>query len=296
MLLRYILILPILYAHMVLCQDKKEKEEWEVLFNGKDLDGWHVKVRGYELDNNYKNTFRVVDGKMAVSYEGYSEFEERFGHIFYEKEYSWYRIVVEYRFTGEQATGGPGWALRNSGIMVHGQPFNTMQESQDFPISIEVQLLGGNGKDERTTANLCTPGTHVVYNGELLTQHCISSRSKTYHGDQWVTAEVLVLGDSLIRHFINGEEVLAYEKPQIGGGVVSGFDESVKIDGKLLAGGTISLQSESHPVEFRKVELLNLEGCMDPRAMNYKSYYIRKDNSQCLYSPKKRKTKKDKAP
>jgi len=190
---------------------------------------------------------------------------------------------VEYRFIGEQCPGGPGWAFRNSGIMIHGQPAESMRKEQDFPISIEVQLLGGDGTTDRSTSNLCTPGTHVVMNGELIEQHCITSTSKTYHGDQWVTAEVVALGDSLITHLVNGEEVLSYSKPQIGGGVVSNYNDWAKKDGMLLEGGSISLQSESHPVEFRKVELLNLEGCMDPKAKNYKSYYIKADNKSCRY-------------
>lgn len=269
-------------------QSKSSKEEWKQLFNGKDLTGWDVKIRGYALNDNYANTFKVKDGKMVVGYDGYDAFKYRYGHIFYKDNFSYYRIVVEYRFVGDQAPEGEGWAYRNSGIMVHGQPASSMGKDQDFPVSIEVQLLGGSeGKGERTTCNLCTPGTNVVYEGKLDTRHCINSTSKTYVGDQWVRAEVLVLGDSLIRHFVNGEKVLEYEKPQVGGGVVSGFDPIWKPDGKLLTEGSISLQSESHPVEFRKVELLNLKGCMDPKATNYKDYYVKADNLLCTYKKKK---------
>ncbi|GAB3179110.1 3-keto-disaccharide hydrolase [Telluribacter humicola] len=268
-------------------QKKQSKEEWQQLFNGKDLSGWDIKIRGHELNENYGNTFRVEDGKMVVRYDQYDDFKFQYGHIFYKKPFSYYRVAVEYRFVGEQPKGGEGWAKRNSGIMVHGQPAATMGKDQDFPISIEVQLLGGLDKGERTTCNLCTPGTHVVYEGKLDTRHCINSTSKTYNGDQWVRAEVLVLGDSLIRHYINGEQVLEYQKPQIGGGVVSGFDPQFKVDGKLLAEGSISLQSESHPVEFRKVEILDLKGCMDPKATNFKSYYVKADNTLCTYGKKK---------
>ncbi len=162
-----------------------------------------------------------------------------------------------------QARGGPDWAVRNSGIMVHSQSARSMGKDQDFPISIEVQLLGGTGTAERPTANLCTPGTHVVMDGTLFTPHCVNSRSRTYHGAQWVRVEVLVLGDSLLRHIVNGATVLEYSKPQIGGGVVNQFDPAVKQDGKPLTGGYIALQSESHPIDFRKVEILDLAGCMD---------------------------------
>ena len=260
------------------------QKEWRQLFNGKNLNGWDIKIRGYDLNDNFGNTFSVKDKKIVINYEAYDPFNFRYGHLFFKELFSHYKIAVEYRFIGDQAKGGEGWATRNSGIMVHGQTAQTMLKDQDFPISIEVQLLGGlsNGKS-RTNCNLCTPGTHVVYENKLDTRHCINSISKTFDGDQWVRAEVEVLGDSIIRHFVNNELVMTYQKPVIGGGVVSGFDPLIKIDGKRLTEGSISLQSESHPIEFKKVEILNLKGCMDTKAKNFKSYYIEKDNSKCKY-------------
>lgn len=240
--------------------------EWIRLFNGKDLAGWTPKIRGHALGENFGNTFRVEDGLLKVAYDQYDQFSETFGHIFYHQKYSYYLLDLEYRFTGEQANGGPGWAIRNSGAMLHCQDPATISKDQDFPISIEVQLLGGNGKDERTTANLCTPGTNVMMDRKLITDHCVSSSSKTFHGDQWVNVRILVLGDSLIRHFANGENVLEYQQPQIGGGNVSDADPAVKKDGMLLKEGFISLQSESHPVHFRKVELLDLAPYAGDRA------------------------------
>jgi len=257
--------------------------DWIQLFNGRNLDGWIPKITGHELGDNFAGTFRVEDGLLKVSYDRYQDFDRKFGHLFYRDKFSHYIIAVEYRFTGEQAPGGPSWAVRNSGIMVHCQAPETMKKDQDFPISIEVQLLGGTGAGERPTANLCTPGTHVVMDGRLVTQHCIQSRSETYHGDQWVRVEAKVLGSDRIEHIVNGRTVLVYEKPQIGGGAVSNFDESVKRDGTLLEDGYIALQSESHPIEFRKVELLNLAGCTDPRAKNFRSYYVKSVNSTCRY-------------
>ncbi len=274
---------------LTLCAQKKaDKEIWEPLFNGKNLDGWDIKIRGRELNDNYLNTYRVEDGKMVVRYDQYTAFDRQYGHIFYKKEYSYYKLVIEYRFVGEQAPQGEGWAWRNSGVMLHGQTAASMGKDQDFPISIEVQFLGGDGSKKRTTCNLCTPGTNVVIDGKLVTSHCINSTSQTYHGDQWVRAEVLVLGDSLIRHFANGEKVLEYNKPQMGGGNVSGQQPGLFVDGKPLTRGTISLQSESHPVEFRKVEILNLEGCTDPKASNYKSYFVHSDNSTCVYKGRRK--------
>jgi hypothetical protein len=232
---------------------------WIQLFNGKNLDGWTPKITGYPLGENFGNTFRVENGVMKVGYEAYDKFNDRFGHIFYNKKFSNYIIAVEYRFVGEQAPGGAAWALRNSGIMVHCQPPETMGKDQDFPISIEVQLLGGSGTGTRTTANVCTPGTNIVMDGKLTTTHCINSTSDTFHGEQWVRVEAEVHGGDVIRHWVNGKKVLEYEKPQVGGGSVSKFDPAAKKDGMILTEGYISLQSESHPVEFRKVELRELK-------------------------------------
>lgn len=231
---------------------------WINLFNGKDLKDWKVKISKHELNDNFANTFRVEDGLMKVSYDGYTNFDDQFGHIFYKKPFSYYLLKVEYRFVGEQVKGGAGWALRNSGAMLHCQAPETMLKDQDFPISIEGQILGGDGEHERHTSNVCTPGTTIYYEGKLFTPHCLDSKSKTYHGDQWVTAEFLVLGDSLIQHIIDKEVVLEYTKPQIGGGNVSNFDPKVKEEGKRLTSGYISLQSESHPIEFRTVKLFDL--------------------------------------
>lgn len=264
-------------------QNDPAKEDWIQLFNGKDLNDWLPKITGYPLNENFGNTFRVEDGLMKVSYDQYTEFGERFGHIFYREPFSYYRIRVEYRFTGPQAPKGPAWARKNSGIMVHCQSPQSMGKDQDFPISIEVQLLGGLGEGDRPTLNVCTPGTNIVMNGKLETRHCIQSKSKTYDGDGWVTAEARVLGDAEIAHLAEGQEVLRYNLPQVGGGSVKNYDPNAKKDGMLLRGGYISLQSESHPIEFRKVELLNLEGCMDPKAKNTKGYFVKADNTKCVY-------------
>lgn len=222
-----------------------DDDQWIQLFNGKDLSDWTVKIRGYETGVNHNETFSVENGVIKVSYDKYDNFNETFGHIFYKTPFSHYLLRIEYRFLGEQAKGGPSWAFRNSGVMIHGQTPESMAKGQDFPDSIEVQFLGGKGSGVRTTANLCTPGTDVVMDKKLLKRHCTSSSSKTYHGDQWVTVEIEVRGSKSIRHIVEGKTVLEYTQPQLD-------------NGKLLEGGTISLQSESHPVEFRKVELKKL--------------------------------------
>lgn len=243
-------------------QTEDENEKWTSLFNRKDLSDWHIKIKGHPLDKNYKNTFRVVDGVMQVNYDEYNGvFNASYGHIFYKNEFSNYKFRLQYRFTGEQIADGAGWARRNSGVMIHCQAPETMELNQNFPVSIKVQLLGGLSNGEvRSTGNLCTPGTHVVMDDKLVIEHCIDSSSKTYNGDQWVNLEILVRNDSVISHKINGETVITYYKPQIGGSVENVDDAVWKPkEGNALKKGYISLQSESHPVEFRNIEILELK-------------------------------------
>lgn len=233
-----------------------KKENWIQLFNGKDLNDWVIKIKGSPLGENYKNTFRVEDGILKISYDQYEKFNAEYGHIYYKTPYSSYKVRVEYRFVGEQCPGGASWAFRNNGIMFHCQSPESILTDQDFPVSIEAQLLGGDGASERTTMNVCTPGTNIFIDTAFITQHCTNSRSKTFHGDIWVTAELVVYGDSIIHHLVNGDTVLTYRKPQVGGGNKPA-DYAVP-DGTPVKDGYIALQAESHPTEFRKVELLNL--------------------------------------
>jgi len=269
----------------VTAQAQSDTENWVSLFNGNDLKDWIVKIRGFEAGTNFANTFRVEDGLMTVGYEGYgNDYGDRFGHIFHKTPYSHYRVKIEYRFVGEQAPAAPGWATRNSGVMVHSQHPFTMPAGQDFPISLEVQFLGGLGDgNDRPTANMCSPGTHIEYQGEFTDTHCINSASPTIHGDDWVTVEALVLGNDRIVHYVNGNAVMEYGNLTFGGGVVSGHKPEMKPDGEPISSGYLALQSESHPVQFRKVDLLNLKGCMDEKATNYKSYFVEPDPGACRY-------------
>jgi hypothetical protein len=228
--------------------------DWISLFNGVDLDGWTPKIRHYPAGQNFGETFRIEDGLLTAAFDAYDTFDGRFGFLFYEQAFSHYRLRLEYRFKGEQVPGAPDWALRNSGVMLHAQAPETMPDDQDFPFSIEVQFLGGLGDgNPRSTANLCTPGTNVVYGGEFTTAHCIDSSSATFDGDQWVAIEVLVLGDERIAHYVNGEMVIEYESMTIGGGAVTGHRPGIRTDGAPLGEGYIALQSESHPVQFRRI-------------------------------------------
>ncbi|MEA4905294.1 MAG: DUF1080 domain-containing protein [Petrimonas sp.] len=248
---------------LVSCSQKKSsevEEGWVQLFNGKDLADWTVKIKGYDAGDNFGNTFRVEDGMIKVRYEQYDSLHNRFGHLFYNDEFSHYKLRVEYRIVGEQCPGAPGWAYKNSGIMIHGQTPESMEKDQDFPTSIEVQLLGSDSLVQRNNLNVCTPGTNIVMNNQLILDHCINSSSKNFYGEEWVTAEVEVRGNDVISHIVNGDTVLQYNQPQLDERDAT-YAKLIVLNGgdKMLSKGTISLQSEGHPIDFRKVEIMPLK-------------------------------------
>ena len=242
--------------------DHVASRPWVSLFNQKDLQGWTYKETGSTVGEDPSNVVSVRDGRLVFDYAGWDRFDGRFGHLSRRIPHSNYRIRVVYRFFGEQAPGGPGWAFRNSGIMIHAQDPATMRVDQDFPVSIEVQLLGGFDDEgiRRSTANLCTPGTNVEIDGRLYTGHCRNSESETHPASQWVTVEVEVHGDREIVHRVDGREVMRYQRPQLDS---RDRDAKAMIDRRngnsSLGEGWIALQGESHPVEFKSVDLQILE-------------------------------------
>ena len=235
-----------------------EDNNWEYLFNGKNLDGWEIKIRNHELGDNFNNTFKVKDGSLKVSYENYENFDNKFGHIFYtKKKFKNYHLSLDYKFSGSHLNGAPGWSIKNSGIMLHCQHPSTMLIDQEFPISAEAQLLGGLGDGDRSTANICSPGTDIDINGKKAEYHCVNSSSKTYNNDDWVNVEVIVYSDSIIHHLVEGDTVLTYSNLRVGGGEIP--ENYVSKKGQILDEGYISLQSEGHPVEIREIKIKELK-------------------------------------
>lgn len=273
-----------------------QKEDWQPLFNEKDLTGWDIHIAGRPMNENYKNTFLVEEDLLRINYSEYEQFDEKYGHLYYHQPFSYYKLQFDYRFVGEQTKGGAVWNVRNSGIMLHSQSAESVGDDQHFPVSIEIQLLGGLGKGPRTTANICTPGTLFQMDGKDISDHCYNSSSKTYDGDQWVHVEAVVYGDSLLMHIVEGDTVLIYEHPKIddvyiskgnsldwNSAEVTDYQDFINRKNELLKGGYIALQAESHPIDFKNLKLLNLEGCMDPQAKNYKAYYIKNKQDACRY-------------
>jgi len=238
-----------------------EEPKWVPLFNGKDLSGWTPKIAKRPLGENFANTFRVEDGILKVSYDDYTKFDEQFGHLFTNLAYSHYILRLEYRFTGTMMADAPKYVNLNSGVMLHAQPPQSMRFDQGFPASLEMQFLADEGKGERSTANLCTPGTHVEMGGQLVTKHIVKSSAPTFPAEQWVSAEVEVRGNEEIIHRINGVEVLRYQRPQLDPTNNNApATDQIELGGNLMLGyGHIALQAEGQPVWFRKIELKSLE-------------------------------------
>ena len=167
------------------CKEQMPNQElWQPLFNGKDLSEWEIKFANHDLNFNLNNTFRVQDSMIRISYDDYNTFDDSYAHIYYNKPFSYYKLRFDYRFLGDQVSGGESWNIRNSGIMLHSQSARSNDFGQFFPVSIEIQLLGGLGKEMRTTGNLCTPGTAVEIDGKINYQHCIKSTSASLRSSE----------------------------------------------------------------------------------------------------------------
>lgn len=254
----FLLILPFILFSFDNKVDPKNipVKKWVKLFNGKNLDGWKMKVAGFPLGENFGNTFRVENGILSIRYDQYGDnFNNRFGALYNNKKLTNYRLKVEYRFVGETAPGAPVWGFRDSGVQYHGQDPTTIGLAQSFPVCLEYNLHGGNGKDERPTGEICTPGTTVEINGKKNESFCTPPTVKrTFHGDQWVTLEIDVK-DGKISHFVNGEEILRFENPKFN--PTHEVGKTLIVNGNdVVKDGFISLQSNSHPIDFRTIEIM----------------------------------------
>jgi len=257
--MKNIFIPVIMIVFILTCSGNDKKEnEWRSIFNGKDLMGWSTKFTGQEYGVNYLNTFQVKDGKLIACYDAYDTFDNNFGHIFFHEKLSRYRLRLEYRFVGDLVPGAPFWALKNSGIKYHTPHPSELPLEQTLLVAVEAQILGGDGKTERFTGNVCTAGTHIEINDSLITQHCTNSSYPAINDTSWVKMELEVHGSEKIIHKINGQVVIEYSTPQYDDTDKFARELMEKGYPKIISEGYIALQAEGHPVEFRNIELMKL--------------------------------------
>ncbi len=233
-----------------------ENNNWVAVFNGKDLSGFTMKIKGYPLGENFGNTFRVEDRILKIRYDGYGDdLNGRFGTLYIDRPLANYRLRVTYRFVGETAPGAPDWGYRDSGIQFHGQPPATQKIDQPFPMCLEYNFHGGNGSDDRPTGAACGYGISFEVDGTPNTENCVPAKTPvTLHGDEWVVAE-LDVNQGIITHFVNGQEIMRYTNPKYKGShetakeFIFGGETSVKE-------GYVSFQANSHPMDIKRIELL----------------------------------------
>lgn len=234
-----------------------DREDWVRLFEGRNLDGW----------SGDRDMVDVDDGvlRFSASTEGYTGANGDERWLVHDGDWSFYRLRVEYRFpeTDLDPAGWPEAEIRRAAVRVH-----STKGDSGSPVGVEVELLGGDGENDRPTGNVCTPGTQIDMGGRAVTRECVSSASLTHHGDEWVVLEVTVLGAERIEHVIDSVRVLAYERPRLD-------------DGTLLAGGGVAIRSNGWPFDIRRIDLLPLRGCTDPQAVNRKSYFVSSDPRAC---------------
>jgi hypothetical protein len=237
-----------------------ETGRWKRIFDGKSLKGWTPKVAKAPVGDNWSDSFTVRNGAIRVTYDGWTRFDGRFGHLAYKKPVSAFRLRFQYRFFGKALPDVEDWQHSNSAAMLLGQSPHSMGVDQKFPVSVEMQLLGADRPKKEPSGNLCTPGTHVVIDGKLVTEHCILSSSPILANGQWIRAEVEVTKDGRVTHFINGKPVFRYSDAQYDPGDADAKPLIAAAGGKLaVRRGYIYLQSEGHPVEFRNIELMELK-------------------------------------
>ena len=234
--------------------------QWQRIFDGRTLKGWTPKITGAPAGENLGNSFAVADHAIRVTYDGWTRFDGRFGHLAYNRPVGAFRLRFQYRFFGKTLPDVEDWQHSNSGAMLLAQSPWSMARDQKFPVSLEAQLLGAERPEPSPTANLCTPGTNVVIDGKLVTEHCILSTSPVMANNQWIRAEFEMTKDGRVTHFINGKPVFHYSDPQYDPTDADAKPLIAAAGGALaIKGGYIYLQSEGHPVEFRNIELMELK-------------------------------------
>jgi hypothetical protein len=253
-----IITLPFLlqaYSSKTISKQTKTSKKWISLFNGKDLKNWKPKITGFPLGENFGNTFRVEKGILSIRYDKYDSFRNRFGALYYDKKFTNYRLKVEYRFVGNTTPGAPSWGFKDGGIQYHCQSPSSIGITQPFPVCLEFNLHGGNGKEDRPTGEACVSGINIEINGKRNTSNCTMPHVKrTFHGEEWIAAEIDV-NNGKITHFVNGEKVIQYENPRLDS-TNANAKELVTAGNDIVRDGYISIQSNSHPMDFRKVEIM----------------------------------------
>jgi hypothetical protein len=210
---------------------------WAPLFDGRDLLGLEVQIKGKPKGQDPDKVFSVHDG-LLHAYAGWpiTDGNSAQGYVVTAKEYSRYRVRLEYRFADRPGTGG-------SGVEYH------VHEGEFWPRCLECQLQRGyagdcwliNGAGARDAAGrVYAPGGYVQ----------IAKTSRQDKDIEWNSAEVLVMGTDSSVHRINGTvNNRVYQLVQL-----NGANQAVP-----LVQGRILVQAEGQEMLVRRWEIQELD-------------------------------------
>lgn len=202
------------------------QSETQTLFNGKDLQGWHIDVPAIDKDSTLESPFIVREGNLV-------SMGEPQGHLITNKQYQDYRLEVEYRFSAE-----PG----NCGVLVHASKPRALYGM--FPQSIEVQMMHKNAGDFWCIVEDISVPNMVERRGPRDEWGIIEGKKRRILNltdgsekplGEWNTMTIECLNNA-VKVWVNGD-LVNY-----------GQDATVN-------NGHIALQAEGAEVEFRKIEL-----------------------------------------
>jgi hypothetical protein len=215
----------------------------EGLFNGRDLSGWCVALEGRRPGEDPNGVFRVSDGVMRVS-------GEETGGIVSEKSYRDYVLRVEYRWVGKSVGSRLGMAA-DTGVLYHSQG-EMFAWNGLWMRSFECNILRGRTGDFIIVSDKGAPVRYAAtVEGRVVADE--ANISNWFRLGSWANTEdtpdvfperrygewnrlEIVCDGSRVEHWLN--DVLVFEAENL-----------------TPSQGRIQIQSEGHPVEFRRIDL-----------------------------------------
>lgn len=211
---------------IIIVMGYSQKESFS-LFNGKDLDGWHIDVPIMDSIPHSINPFIIRNG-MLVS------LGTPRGHLITDSVFQDYRLEIEYRFPAI-----PG----NCGVLVHASKPRALYKM--FPKSIEVQMMHENAGDFWCIVEDIKTDNMIDRRGPEENWGIIEGKERRIKNLTDGSEKPLGEWNSMIVECLKNEV-----KVWVNGDMVNyGYNATVNR-------GQIAIQAEGSEVEFRKVELI----------------------------------------
>ena len=206
--------------------EAEKQAGWELLFNGKNLNGWKY-FQGGEV-----TAWKVIDGILNNSGIG----SDHGGDIITKEQYQNFELYLEWKIAHQS----------NSGIFIRVQEGNTKRIYETAP---EYQLLDDKGWPTKLDDS--------QYSGANYAMHKPIG-AKVNPIDDWNTTRIVVNG-SHVQHFLNGNKVIEYE---LWTDEWKELKNNCKWKDKPLYGmsekGHIGLQDHGGLTQFRNIKIRKL--------------------------------------